>query len=69
MKCDQCEMLSIQGVACHERGCPNMGSRWDKETETWVPQRDCRECGRTVDLYDACCSAEDDDYDDKGLGE
>ena len=23
MKCDQCEMLSINGVACHEIGCPN----------------------------------------------
>ena len=21
--CDQCEMLSINGVPCHEQGCPN----------------------------------------------
>lgn len=23
MTCDQCEMISIQGVPCHETGCPN----------------------------------------------
>jgi hypothetical protein len=23
MNCDQCEMLSINGMACHETGCPN----------------------------------------------
>ena len=22
MRCDQCEMVSINGVACHETGCP-----------------------------------------------
>lgn len=27
MKCDQCEMLSINGVACHETGCPNADKR------------------------------------------
>jgi hypothetical protein len=21
--CDQCEMLAINGIACHEHGCPN----------------------------------------------
>ena len=21
--CDQCEVLSINGLACHETGCPN----------------------------------------------
>jgi len=23
-KCEQCEALSINGVACHEKGCPNI---------------------------------------------
>lgn len=55
MKCDQCEMLSIQGVPCHELGCPNSHARWDKETETWVQQRECPECGGTVDRDDECC--------------
>jgi hypothetical protein len=42
MNCNQCEMLSINGLACHEIGCP--------ETRTWK----CRECDevypRTVDV-------------------
>ena len=27
MNCDQCEMLSINGHACHESGCPNRNAR------------------------------------------
>lgn len=36
-RCDSCEMLSINGLACHETGCP----------EAWVEPRECRECGST----------------------
>lgn len=36
MKCRSCEMLSINGVACHEMGCPDA---WNTGT------RDCKECG------------------------
>lgn len=53
--CDQCEMLSINGVACHETGCPNMGARWDGDG--WVRQRKCFDCGCAVDRDDPCCSA------------
>ena len=36
MHCGQCEMLAINGVACHETGCP----------EAWRGQiRQCKECG------------------------
>jgi hypothetical protein len=28
LKCDQCQMLSINGIACHETGCPNMRKAW-----------------------------------------
>jgi lipoate synthase len=35
MKCNQCQMLSINGIACHETGCPNIKKVWDSETETW----------------------------------
>jgi len=35
-QCDSCEALMINGVYCHESGCPNM---W-KTTSV-----DCRECG------------------------
>jgi hypothetical protein len=71
LSCDQCEMLAINGVPCHERGCPNMGARWDSERGEWVKQRECRECGMTVDADDPCCSApfEDDDQSPATFGE
>jgi hypothetical protein len=28
LKCNQCQLLSINGVACHETGCPNSGRAW-----------------------------------------
>lgn len=57
--CPHCEMLSINGVACHERGCQNMGARWDADSESWVKQRVCFECGCTVDAGSECCTAEE----------
>lgn len=54
--CDQCQMLAINGVACHERGCPNMGARWDQPTQTWIKQRECFDCGCTVDADQPCCT-------------
>jgi hypothetical protein len=33
--CDQCEMVSIQGLPCHESGCPN----------AWQRQTLCKNCG------------------------
>ena len=56
--CDSCAMLMINGVACHETGCPNQGARWDRVREEWVRQRECFECGCTVDADDDCCNAE-----------
>jgi hypothetical protein len=26
MHCDQCEFLFINGIGCHETGCPNQGA-------------------------------------------
>lgn len=56
MSCDQCQMLSINGVACHETGCPNMSARWDAESGEWIKQRKCFDCGCTVNADDPCCS-------------
>lgn len=55
--CDQCQMMRINGTPCHERGCPNMNSRWDAEQAAWVKQRKCFTCGFTVDADDPCCDA------------
>jgi hypothetical protein len=62
MKCDQCEMVSINGVACHETGCPNAHSRWDADHDEWVKQRECRECGSVVDADARCCEPDEEDF-------
>jgi hypothetical protein len=36
LKCTQCQMLSINGVSCHERGCPNSNKVWSIEENDWV---------------------------------
>jgi hypothetical protein len=66
MHCDQCEMLSINGVACHELGCPNMHARWSEECYCWIKQRECFDCGCMVDADDPCCSAQSEDDRDQG---
>lgn len=60
-RCDQCAACMIQGVFCHETGCPNTNSRLDAESGEWIKQRKCRECGCTVDADDLCCDAQDDE--------
>ena len=58
MKCDQCCMAAINGVPCHERGCPNNGRRYDADTATWIKQRECAICGYNVDYDAPCCESE-----------
>lgn len=36
LRCDACEMLSINGLACHESGCPNARKAWDHVLCAWV---------------------------------
>ncbi len=36
LRCDSCEMLSINGMACHESGCPNARKAWDHDLRAWV---------------------------------
>ena len=42
MGCDQCQVISIQGLATHELGCPNA---WQNPAtgEAWTAE--CDECG------------------------
>lgn len=69
MRCNQCEMLSINGVPCHEIGCPNSNAEWDETREEWVHYTTCFECGCDVECdklgrYWCDCRASDDDYTD-----
>jgi hypothetical protein len=53
-------MLSINGVACHETGCPNMGKVW-RDGE-WMPIYHCTECGCEHTCKEdlaACCTPEE----------
>ena len=38
IKCNQCQMLSINGVPCHETGCPNSNKVWSIEENDWIEQ-------------------------------
>lgn len=61
IKCDQCEMLSINGAACHEHGCPNKNARYDPESQEWVKQYECFKCGYIADVGSNCCHEEEYD--------
>jgi hypothetical protein len=54
MRCDQCQQIRINGVACHEAGCPNSNKQWDSGREQWVAYRDCFECGYPVEVGETC---------------
>jgi len=54
MKCNQCNAIMINGVFCHETGCPNSNARYDKESETWIKQYVCDICGYEVDEGEVC---------------
>jgi hypothetical protein len=59
MRCNQCEALMINGVYCHETGCPNSGARYiDGE---WVKYYTCRECGDDVPVGESCSCFNNDD--------
>ena len=59
MTCSQCELLSINGVVCHETGCPNSRATWDADRQEWVKFIDCFDCGYPVELGTACGCGED----------
>lgn len=49
MRCGSCQLLRINGVVCHEGGCP----------EAWRGEvRECAECGQEFlpeSRYHRCC--------------
>lgn len=61
-RCHSCEVMMIQGVRCHEAGCPDA---WKEE------ERDCQWCGSEFSpeyKYDWYCS-DDCEQSDKGWTE
>lgn len=62
ISCDSCEMLSIQGVACHEIGCPNSGARF--EDGCWVRYRECFICGYDAPVGQPCDCTRDMEDDE-----
>ena len=51
--CNQCEAAMINGVFCHEAGCPNTHERFIEGE--WVAVRKCFSCGREVLGAADCC--------------
>jgi len=55
--CNGCELLSINGLSCHEHGCPNTNATWDSEQGEWVRTRTCFECGGECPADQECCTS------------
>ena len=54
IKCDQCNSAYINGVFCHEHGCPNRNKRYmDGE---WVKVYVCDICGYEYLEGETCCN-------------
>jgi hypothetical protein len=54
MHCDQCSAAMIQGMFCHEQGCPNSRKTWVADRQEWVRFVECRECGCEVESEVGC---------------
>jgi hypothetical protein len=59
--CDQCAPAMINGVFCHEKGCPNSRKTW-VTGRGWVRMVACRECDSIVEADEVCaCRSNDGD--------
>jgi hypothetical protein len=54
VNCNQCEMLSINGIPCHETGCPNSRKTWIEARGEWVLFLKCFHCGCDIEDGDTC---------------
>lgn len=59
MKCDQCEAARINGVFCHETGCPNARKTWLPDRQEWVLFVNCWFCGGEVEAGEVCSCFEE----------
>ena len=44
--CDQCNALVINGIFCHEHGCPNERKTWNDGE--WIRFVECYDCGEEI---------------------
>ena len=58
-KCDQCNANYINGIFCHEAGCPNSGKKWDAARQSWIKYIPCFICGYDVEEGESCSCQED----------
>ena len=56
--CDQCNALIINGIFCHEHGCPNSRKTWIAEDGEWVKFFKCHDCGFDVREGEYCSCSE-----------
>lgn len=52
VRCSQCQAATVNGITCHEHGCPNQKS-------------ECRECGGVCEKHERLCEscANPEEYD------
>jgi len=62
VNCDQCEALMINGVYCHEAGCPNQNAKWDADRDSWIRYFDCFTCGFPVERGEHCNCQDDPEF-------
>ena len=65
-KCDSCDSVVINGIYCHERGCPNIDKKCNPDTQEWESVYSCPECGCEYDNEEsaALCCADIDLFED-----
>jgi hypothetical protein len=57
--CDECQPARINGVFCHETGCPNQKKTWLADRGEWVLFVDCFYCGFEVEVGTECQCCEE----------
>lgn len=63
MICDACHVMYVNGIKCHEAGCPEAWRDYDRE---------CFECGhsfRPTDRHQALCEGCTEDYERGAAGD
>lgn len=61
ISCNQCEAIMINGIFCHETGCPNAHKTWIEDREDWVHFIKCHQCGYDVEAGTTCDCQEEEE--------